>query len=132
MLNFRLLDDNKNRLPTAQVIDPIVLAKHAKTLSQCFVQEIRRHFDGVLATAKIGARYPATSKRHAGEANTFVFSSLLRTNHGILWITFPDGSKNCTELVERSLLGNTTKQRYVGIFAEKVRNASIPATEYNE
>ena len=64
MFNLGLPNDNRNCMTAADVIDPIVVAKGAKTLSHCFVQRVRSHLDGMLGAPQISARHDAVARCH--------------------------------------------------------------------
>jgi len=76
MLNLGLPNDDQNRLTAADVIDPIVRANYAKPLGHRFVERIRRHFNGVLASPKIDARHGVSAKAHGPDPSNFAFYSL--------------------------------------------------------
>lgn len=77
VFNLGLFDDNRNNLTTADGIDPIVLAKHAKTLGHCLIEGVCRDLNRVLAPAKIGTRHRTCAKCHDGlNRSIFAFCSL--------------------------------------------------------
>jgi hypothetical protein len=65
MLNRRLADHDRDRRQTsADIIDPIVLAKRSQALSYRFIKRIGRNLDHMFDPFKVAATYPASAKAH--------------------------------------------------------------------
>jgi hypothetical protein len=76
VFNFRLLYTYNDRIRIAtSSLGPVVLAEHAKRLSDGFVETLRRDVDSVFDATRVAAADPAGSKR---QTNLLVFSCFVR------------------------------------------------------
>jgi len=65
VLNDRLLDPHRDRVPSSNLADPFIAFECRKRLCDGFVERFRCHFQGVLVTVRVFARYRAGTQSHA-------------------------------------------------------------------
>jgi hypothetical protein len=65
VFNGWLLDTHCDRVPSPNLAHPFIALECRKRLCDGFIERFRRHFQGVLVTVRVFARYRAGPHRHA-------------------------------------------------------------------
>ena len=72
MLDCWLLDPNRDRVPSPNLTNPFIALERSKRLCNGFVECFRRHFQAVLVSVRVFARYRAGPQGHTGIFSSFV------------------------------------------------------------